>query len=133
MRFLGIDYGTKRVGVAIGDMENRLALPLRTLKEEKQVEVISALCRLIKEEDVAGVVLGEPTTLAGERGQAAENVRAFGAALENACAPIPVFFVDERFSSALADRETPITGGDRDATAAAAILQTYLDMQRPVL
>ena len=133
MRFLGIDYGTKRVGVAIGDMENRLALPLRTLKEEKQAEVIAALCRLIKEEDVSGVVLGEPTTLAGERGQAAEHVRAFGVALETACAPIPVFFVDERFSSALADRETPITGGDRDATAAAAILQTYLDMHRPVL
>jgi putative Holliday junction resolvase len=128
MRFLGIDYGTKRIGVAIGDMETRLALPLLTLRVEEG-DVIPALCRLIKEEDVAGVVLGEPTTLAGERGQAAENVHVFGAALQAACAPIPVFFVDERLSSALADHETPITGADRDATAAAAILQTYLDRQ----
>ena len=129
MKFLGIDYGERRTGLAIGDTEQKIAIPLRTLAEKNVAATHAAIERVVADEQIDGLVIGEPLTLMGERGPAAERVRTFAQALQSRLRSLPIFFVDERMTSQLADRVRAYSGQERDALAAAAILQTYLDGQ----
>ncbi|TAL20606.1 Holliday junction resolvase RuvX [Patescibacteria group bacterium] len=126
MKLLGIDTGTRRVGLALGDTESKLAMPWKTLKGLEEESLVTELARLISEEGIEAVVVGEPITLAGERGAAAARSRAFARDLIKHTGALPIHFIDERLSSKLADRIRELYG-DRDATAAAVVLQTYLD------
>jgi len=122
MKILGIDYGEKRIGLALGDTESRVAAPWKTV--ENRDEII----RAVSEEEAGAIVVGMPLTMKGEEGPQAKEVRRFVEELRKDVR-IPIETVDERMTSKLADRFAEAYGHqfDRDAVSAAAILQTYLD------
>ncbi len=143
MRILGLDMGERRIGVAISDPEERLAVPLKTLSSRGQAADVRAIADLAEHEQAGALVLGLPLSLHGEAGPQAQRVKDFGRALSEA-APQPVEYWDERLSSVEAERllsrvpaaassgrgrRSRILAG-RDALAAAIILQSFLDRRR---
>jgi len=128
MRVLGIDYGTKRIGVAIGDSEAKVAVPLATLEMKnvklKMQNVVSEIVRIMKEEDIELVVMGQ-----GGKGSMEAKVREFAQRLRKF---VPVEIVDEHFTTVQVERAMKGYGKarkgiDKDAAAAALILQGWLD------
>jgi len=121
MRVLGIDYGEKRIGLAVADTDHPVALPRSTVENGKgTIRDIAAFCR---QEQVGQIVMGLPLTLRGEEGEAAKKTRAFGEALAKE-AGIATEYLDERLTTAALPKEGVVS---RDAAAAALILQTWLD------
>ncbi|OHA49462.1 MAG: hypothetical protein A2991_00330 [Candidatus Terrybacteria bacterium RIFCSPLOWO2_01_FULL_58_14] len=119
MRILGLDYGERRVGVAFADTgAARVALPLLTLSND--AALLLKLRTLIRDRGIVRVVVGLPLTLRGEEGAMAEAARQFGKRLHDNIA-LPVDFVDERLTTKVAR-----DAHNRDAGAAAAILETWL-------
>lgn len=126
---LALDYGTRRIGIAGSDPTRLIATALGCHREPEDGSVLAHLARLIRERDVDTVVVGLPLTADGRRGEMAVRAEAFASRLE-AEFGLPVILVDERYSSQEADRW--LAGrrrvkGERDAAAAALILQQYLD------
>lgn len=120
-QYLGIDWGEKRIGLALADAETCLALPFKT------VASLSEVLRIIKEEGIALIIIGSPQKM---RGAAADNILFLNFLKElQAKSLLPVVSVDERLSSKAADA----LSGDkkdkagRDEVAAAIILQNWLD------
>jgi putative Holliday junction resolvase len=134
---LGIDYGSKRIGLAVSDADRKIASPLTTY-ERKGPERDAAYFRtLIDEEEVSGLVLGLPVHLSGAEGQKAREVRAFAAWLAKATGLTPAFW-DERFTTVEAEQHLLAAGltnkrrkERRDRLAAQILLQTYLDAGCP--
>jgi putative pre-16S rRNA nuclease len=131
-RYLGVDYGTKRVGLAISD---RLGLTARPLEVVARAVVVKRVQELHEEYTVTTMVVGLPTGLAGQEGASAAGARALGDEL-SAATGIPVEYLDERFTSKLAEDVLLQSGMKRserratvDKVAAAIILQDYLDNQ----
>ncbi len=134
-RYLGLDIGERRIGVALSDATGHLASPLTTLNARSEPQVLEQIVRLAREYQVIAVVVGLPLTLRGEVGPQAQVVQRFAAALEVALG-LPLHFFDERLSSAAAEqmlRELGVKPARRreqiDQVAAAIILQDYLDQQ----
>jgi putative Holliday junction resolvase len=135
-RILGIDYGERRIGLAISDPTATIAQPLPTLLRRRgKRPPIAAIARLAEEHQVDEIVLGLPLTLEGEESDWTREVRAFGEKLAERTGR-PIRFVDERLTSARAERASRDLGLRRrerqqkervDAAAAMLILQTYLD------
>jgi putative Holliday junction resolvase len=132
-RYLGIDYGTRRVGLAISD---GLGLTARPLEVVKRSQVAGRVEELVAEYGVDKVVVGMPTGLSGVEGESAVGARELAEELTG-ISGIEVEFVDERFTSRMAESsllESGMKRRDRRATvdkvAAAIILQGYLDAQR---
>ena len=138
MRTIGLDYGTKTVGVAISDENRIIAQPLVTIERthaNKLRQTYAAIERIIAENDVDTIVLGLPKNMNNTEGERVEDTRIFKENLERRTA-LPVIFVDERLTTMEADRILESTGVASknkkqyiDKMAAAIILQTYLDMQ----
>ena len=126
MRVLGIDFGEKRIGVAVADTTAPLATPKKTIKNNRRATQVIA--KLVKEEGVKDVVVGLPKTMAGEEAEMAQKARAFGDALA-AAADVSVHYVDERLSSEEAKKRG---AKDVDAAAAATVLQSWLDRGRKI-
>ncbi len=131
-RILGVDYGSKRVGLAISDGLGITASPLEVVPRGGVVEYVT---NLAKELEVGKIVLGLPTGLGGAEGTAAEAARKLGGELGEATG-LPVDFHDERFTSRMAESSLLESGMKRrqrrdkvDKVAAAIILQDYLDQQ----
>lgn len=138
-RLLAIDYGSKRVGLAISDAEGRVATPLETVARKDDRGVARQIARIVEREGVAGLVLGEPRRLDGTRGDAAERVARFARRLE-ATTGLPVEMVDEALTSVEATRRLRAAGidpgadpGRVDAVAAQILLQEVLDRRPPLL
>jgi putative holliday junction resolvase len=139
MRVLGIDFGERRIGLALSDPTGTLASPLPTLKRRVgKRPPLAALAELAAERDVEVVVMGLPLTLAGEDSDWTRTVRDVGESLSRRTG-IPVHFIDERFTSVAAERKVRTSGLPRrkreskervDAEAAVLILQSWLDRQR---
>lgn len=136
MRFLGIDYGTKRVGLAHGD-EVGVATPLPALVDADGSVRWRKLGEVIKQRRISDLVLGYPYNMDGSVGFKAKEVDAFGAKLK-AEFGLPVHLVDETLTSAEAessiakkDRRGVRNSGLIDSRAACLILQDYLDQQFP--
>lgn len=132
-RLAGLDLGTKTIGVAISDVERRLASPLRTLPRSVFTRDAEALVAIFSEFDVAGIVLGLPLDLNGRDNPRAQSTRAFGRNL-SARANLPIALWDERFSTAVVVRSLIANDVSRsrraevvDKMAAAYILQGALD------
>ena len=132
-RVLGIDYGSKRIGLAISDGIGMTARPLSTIRRS---ELESTLCALTAEYDISEVVVGLPTGLSGTEGESAIAARELAADVEGLLG-LEVRFVDERFTTRLAESSLLESGMKRrdrketvDKVAAAIILQTYLDNRR---
>jgi putative Holliday junction resolvase len=133
MRILGIDHGTKRVGLAISDEMAMIAQPLDYLDAQPPAKLLSNLCEIIAQRGVSEIVVGLPRNMDGSYGPASEKVREFVAALQQVVT-VPIKMWDERLTSAQANRVL-IQGGVRreqrklkvDQTSAAILLQSYLD------
>ena len=123
MNILGIDYGAKRIGTAIGNTEERIAFPRQVLENDEHV--FRTLQRFIAEESVERIVLGLPKMLSGEESDMTKEVRAFAVELEKE-STLPVYFEEERLSTQAVKPGT-VKRKDIDAASAALILQTYLD------
>jgi putative Holliday junction resolvase len=136
MRLLGIDVGTRRVGIALSDPTGTIAQSLTVLPRRSWEQVIGAITALVHEHRVSAVVVGLPVRLAGGEGEAAASARKFAERLRSAL-QVPVLLEDERLSTAEAERVMLEAGARRsdrrarrDAVAAALILQRHLDRRR---
>ncbi len=132
-RYLGVDLGSRRIGVAASDPTATLASPLLTLPYRGPRDAVARLAALCREQEIAGVVIGWPRNMDGTAGPAAARAEGFARALRRAVA-VPVELWDERLTTAQAERAL-IQGGVRrerrrtvrDQIAAALILQGFLD------
>jgi len=133
VRYLGVDVGERRIGLAISDPNGQVAVPLRTLHRTAPDGAIEAIGALVVEESVDGVVVGLPLSLDGSTGPQAESVQEFVRELLTVV-KVPVTLWDERLSTVQAE-ELLRSGGlgwrkrkaEQDSLAAAIILQGYLD------
>jgi len=123
MRYLGIDYGTKRIGISISDEAGGFAFPKETIPND--ATSIDRIARMIKDERVGTLVVGDTRALNGEENPITREAQSFADALRGHVG-IPVESVREAFSSTEAGRFAP-KGKHDDAAAAAIILQRYLD------
>lgn len=138
-RILALDYGERRIGVAVSDPTRTIASPLTTLtRRPGKRPPWSELSAIVTEQEPAELVVGLPLDLTGEEGAWAAEVRDFAGQLERRFA-LPVHWVDERMTSVLAERAVRGMGlkksqreekGRVDAAAAAIILQAYLNRER---
>ena len=134
MSVLGIDLGKKRIGLAISDPAERVALPAGMLESRGRKADVAAIGSLARERGVKQIVVGLPLHMDGRAGPEAQAARAFAAALQSE-AGIPVETLDERWSSVAAERTLRETGGSRrrrspgavDTLAATLLLRTFLE------
>ena len=134
-RVIGLDHGTRRIGVAVGDTETGMAFPRRALRRRSQEADLARIGELVAGEEAELVVIGLPLNMDGSEGDQARLARTFGDALSSA--GIQVAYMDERLSSweagerlAEAGRRPARRSGELDSTAARVILQQYLDARR---
>ncbi len=131
-RCIGIDLGTKRVGLALSDSLNIIASPFKTLTFIDNDDLISKLSNIINDNNVKTIILGLPLNMSGVDTEQTKKVRTFKNLLTKF--NIPIFFEDERLSSISAKKSLVMqnvkTGHNKaevDRTAAAIILQQFLD------
>jgi len=132
-RLIGVDLGAKTIGLAISDVERRLASPLKTLARGAFARDADALTAIFAEFDIAGIVLGLPLDLNGRDSPRAQSTRFFAYNLSKRTG-LPIVFWDERFSTAVVTRSLIAHDVSRarraqviDKMAAAYILQGALD------
>ena len=131
MRYLAIDFGTKRTGLAICDAGELIASPLTVFEGQKNL--LKKIIEVVKTENVQAVLLGLPLNMDGSEGPQAELVRKFSNQLEKHLT-LPIYFQDERLSTFEAKQKLANlkltenkTREMLDAVAAAEILQEFLD------
>ncbi len=132
MRFLALDLGAKRIGLALSDPTARIAFPAGALPRRGRKRDLAALRELIREEQVEGVVVGLPLHMDGRAGEEAQAARRFARDL-SAATGLSVDTLDERWTSVEAERalrESPRKARRKreniDAVAATILLRTYL-------
>ena len=136
MRVIGLDYGSKTVGVALSDELMLTAQPLTTIHRDRQTKLRQTLAQIeqiIEQYDVDRIVVGWPKKLDNEEGERCEKTKEFGDMLENRTG-LEIIYQDERLTTAQADGVLE-QGGIRkdkrkqyiDKMAASLILQNYLD------
>ena len=133
MKYIGIDYGTKNIGVAVSDDNGTVAFPLTTVDAGR--DAISKVASLIKEKGTQEIVIGGSRNFSGERNEIMEDIEQFKKDIGELTG-LPVHYEREFFTSALAARQFSPEEKSRkanpsqdklDASAAALILQSYLD------
>jgi len=132
-RIIGIDYGTKRVGVAVTDPMQMIASGLTTVGSH---EILDFLTDYLRKEKVDAIVLGLPKKMNNEDSESLQYVKQFETAIKRKFPDMPIIWVDERFTSHMA-MDVMIRGGMKkkerqikgnlDKISAAIILQTYLE------
>jgi putative Holliday junction resolvase len=134
MRYLAIDHGMKRTGLAICDAEEKIASPLRVVHSQR--DLVQQILRIVETEGVGAVVVGLPVNMDDSEGSQAKAAKAFAQKL-GAQLDVPVHLQDERLSSFAAEEKLEASGLSRgkkrglvDAIAAAEILQAFLDRNR---
>ena len=137
-RLMALDLGTKTLGIATSDALRMLATPLATLKRGKLAADLAALGELAKKHEIKALAIGLPLNMDGSEGPRCQSVRQFAANIANhgppALAALPVFFQDERLSTAAVTRgmidDYDMSRAKRaervDAAAAAWILESAL-------
>lgn len=132
-RLLGLDYGTRRIGVAVCDDRQIIASPLENYTRHNDDALAQFLNRLVSEYRIVGIVVGLPVHMSGDEGGKAAEARSFGDWVSRVTAR-PVAFWDERFTSSLADdqlRAAGVSAGRRkelrDKLAAQMMLQSFID------
>jgi putative Holliday junction resolvase len=135
MRVLGIDYGGRRIGLAVSDPGGVIARGLPTLKNEGEAEVLAAIRRLVEEHDVAEIVVGLPRNMDDSLGPQARKTMQFAEGLK--ALGRKIHLVDERLTTEQARRAMTDAGLSRwqrhrrmDRAAAQLILQIFLDSSR---
>ena len=133
-KYLAIDYGDKRVGIAVSDYDKAIAFPRDFLTYGSEKELISQLQKLCEEEDISKIILGLPIHMDGTFGERAKKTQKFFDKLREAMPHVSIDFFDERLSTQFAVRSLRGQGikdkdqkGKRDALSAQIILQNYLN------
>ena len=131
MRYLAIDYGRRRIGLAICDSDETITSPLCVLQNQKAP--CQRIAEIVKAENVGAVVLGLPLNMDDSEGPQARLVCDFAERLKKHI-EVPIYFQDERLSSFAAEEKLDTLGLSRtdkaerlDAVAAAQILQAFLE------
>ena len=131
-RLIGLDLGTKTIGVAVSDVELRVATPLTTIRRTKFKADAAELLRIAENEKAFAIVIGLPLNMDGSEGPRAQAARAFGRNL-SPLLDVPIVYWDERLSTVAAERamiEADLSRKKRaeriDAAAAAIILEGAL-------
>ena len=137
--YLGLDVGRRRIGVALSDPEGLLAVPLSTVYRQTIDSAVAQIADLVKEHNVACIIVGLPALLSGEFGEEVASVQEFAGALFEKVT-VPVEYWDERMSTVAAEKMLRQSGAKketrdarRDSLAAALILQGYLDSQKGMM
>ena len=132
-RLLGIDLGTIRIGIAISDYNQKIATPLQTFDKSKQGKLIDELESIIIENDIKGIIIGNPINMDGTYGKSSQSAKDIAINISNKI-DIPVSLWDERLSTVGAfnlsselDINVSKREKDIDKFAAAFILQGALD------
>lgn len=133
-RLLGLDLGTKTIGLAVSDSAFMVASPLQTIRRTKFTADAEQMLQIIAEKGVGGIVLGLPRNMDGTEGPRAQSTRAFAQNMTGKT-DLPIAFWDERLTSAEAERvlinQADMTRKRRgeviDKMAAAIILQNFMD------
>jgi len=135
-RLLGLDVGTKTIGLALSDVTRSIATPYETLRRTKFTADAQLLAAIVTKEGVGGLVIGLPINLDGSEGPRAQSTRAFARNLAGHVS-LPMAFWDERLSTAAVERHLIEADASRkrraeviDRMAAAYILQGALDRLR---
>ena len=135
-RLIGLDLGTKTIGLALSDVTRTIATPLETIKRVKFTPDVQRLLSLAAEHKVGGFVLGLPVNMIGDEGPRAQATRGFARSLHELTA-LPILFWDERLSSVAAERTLLEANTSRrrraeviDKIAAGIILQGAMDRMR---
>ena len=131
---IGLDYGGKRLGIAVSDLLWLAATPYKILYRTTLEKDLTELKKIIEEKEIQAIVIGLPLQMNGEEGEIAKEVRAFATRLEEAFG-LPILFWDERLSSSAMEnfliKEADLSRAKRrkvlDASAAGFILQGVLD------
>ena len=133
MRKLGVDIGTKRIGISITDETNTVARPLTTIERSDIETEATKLTRLIEEFEIEVIVAGMPVDLKGEKGVAAQNMEEYLVTLEKIIS-VPIVRYDERLTTKIAEDFLRASGLKKkrrkkiiDEAAATIILQNYLE------
>ncbi|UCD00171.1 MAG: Holliday junction resolvase RuvX [Phycisphaerales bacterium] len=134
MRYLAIDYGTRRTGLAICDAAETIASPLAVIEGTKKLP--SKIAEIVEAEGVEAILLGLPINMDGSESSQTKLVRKFADQLRTSLS-IPVYLHDERLSSFSAEEKLApanLTKGKQkkrlDAVAAAEILEAFLEQKR---
>ncbi len=128
MKYLGVDFGDKRVGTAVSDEEGTIAFPRKTFGNNG--ELITMLAKLIQEEKIQKIVIGDTHSHGGASNPVSGEADVFITQLQKATG-LTVERAFEMWSSIEASRYAPKGKEHDDAAAAAIILQRYLDMRSP--
>lgn len=136
MRWMAIDPGLKRVGLALSDDEGQLASPYKTLERANDEQLLALLASEAAQNGVGEIVLGLPLRMNGSEGPEAKRARKLQRELSRASS-LPVVLWDERLTTAAAERElrgAGLKGGRKkailDQAAATLLLQSYLDARQ---
>ena len=136
MRYLGVDYGDVRTGIAVSDETNTLACGVGTVKEEWPPKLALKIKEYVERYAITDIVLGDPVNMNGSKGPRSEKAHAFAEALKEACG-VNVILYDERLTTVSAHMylsENNVRGKKRkdtvDKLAAQIILQAYLDSRK---
>lgn len=132
-RILAVDYGEKRIGLALSDPMQIISKPFKTLLFKSKLNMVENLLEIIHEQNVGLVILGLPLGAEGQETKKTLETRKMGEFLQEQL-PVPVILWDERFSTVEANRELKKMGYDYikarefvDAVAASMILRSYLE------
>ena len=133
-KYLGIDYGDKRVGIAISDFNKEIAFPRDFLEYSKESELLKTIKKFCEEEQITKIILGLPIQMDGTFGERAKITQKFFDKLKSELPNIKIEFFDERLSTQYASKALQKQGisekdqkGKRDALSAQIILQNYLN------
>ena len=135
MRYLGIDYGSKRVGLSLSDEEGKLAFPYKII--QNNLELVDTIHNICGKEEISAIVLGESHDLSGKPNKIMGSIEEFKRNLEGEL-DLPVFFEKEFMTTIFARGNDGKKGNDarkikkgkdekKDDSASALILQRYLD------
>ena len=122
-RFLGVDWSQKRVGLAVSDETGKFAFPNKTIAYSKTVELVEQLRVIIEKEDIKMLVIGLPLGTMRQDTLQTQEIRQVATILEKELG-LPTVFQDEIFTTKIAEQHS---AKNVDASAAALILQAYLD------
>jgi len=135
MRYLGIDYGKKRIGLAMSDIMGMMAQPFDVIEFKGLKNNVENILKIAKEKEVSCIVIGKPINMNGTEGEMVETINELVEELKKVT-DIKIELVDERLTTTQAERvlieEANVSRekrkGLRDKLAATFILQTYLDI-----
>lgn len=136
MTVIGLDFGERRIGVAVSDPGGQIARPLLVIERSSRRDDMARIAELVRSRRAQKVIVGLPLNLNGSLGPAARRARRFGSALGREL-DLPIALWDERLTTVEAERALLASDRSRqrrkevrDAVAASLILQSYLDAHR---